>query len=95
MKKYIFHVSGTHCASCKILIEDILGEQELVKNVRVNLKKEIVEIETDSDKSPLELAALLSGKIKPNGYTLSVEKRIEEKKDDNTIWQSIPIGLVC
>ena len=77
MKKYIFHVRGTHCASCKILIEDILGEQEFIKNVRVNLKKEIVEIETNSDKSPSELAMLLSNKIKPNGYTLSVEKIIE------------------
>ena len=51
MKKYTFHVSGTHCASCKILLEDILGEQSFVKNVNVNLKKEIVDIETDSDKN--------------------------------------------
>ena len=33
MQKYKFHVSGTHCASCKIFIEDVLGEQDFVKNV--------------------------------------------------------------
>src|SRR3989338_8244454 len=78
MKTYTFHVSGTHCASCKILIEDILDEQGLVKNVHVNLKKETVEIETESEKSSLELAELLTNKIKPNGYVLSLEKIIPD-----------------
>src|SRR3989344_7951755 len=93
MKTYTFHVSGTHCASCKILIEDVLGEQEFVKNVQVNLKKETLEIETDSEKSAEELAQILTEKIKPNGYTLSVEKTIQEKKSDDVIWKAIPIGL--
>jgi copper chaperone CopZ len=46
MKTHTLHVSGTHCASCKILIEDILNEQDFIQNARVDLKKEIVEIET-------------------------------------------------
>ena len=93
MKTYTFHVSGTHCASCKILIEDILKEEELVKNVRVNLKKETVEIETNSDKNLEEIAQILTSKVKENGYTLSVEKKIEEKANEGVIWQAIPIGL--
>lgn len=79
MKKYTFHVTGTHCASCKILIEDILKEQDFVKSVRVDLKKEIIEIETDSGKSAEEIATFLTSKIKSNGYVLSVEKIIQEK----------------
>jgi sulfite exporter TauE/SafE/copper chaperone CopZ len=94
MKKYKFHVTGTHCASCKILIEDILKEQDFVKNVQVNLKKETVEIETESEKSAEELADILTSKTKPNGYMLSVEKKMEEKKSDDVLWQAIPIGLV-
>ncbi len=106
LKTYTFHVSGTYCASCKILIEDILNEQEFVKNARVNLKKETVEIETDGEKNPEELAELLTSKVKPNGYTLSVEKIIparsatqrdaggEENKKDDVAWKAIPIGLV-
>jgi sulfite exporter TauE/SafE/copper chaperone CopZ len=93
MTKYLFHVSGTHCASCKILIEDVLGEQDFIQNARVNLKKELVEIETDSNKSQEEVVGLLNEKVKPNGYVFSVEKIIEEKKNDNTIWTAILIGL--
>lgn len=94
MKNYTLHVSGTHCASCKILIEDILGNQDIVKGVHVNLKKEIVHIDTDSNSSPEELASLLTEKIKSHGYTLSVDKIIKEKQSDDIIWKAIPIGLV-
>ncbi|MFM2332705.1 MAG: hypothetical protein RIQ74_1541 [Pseudomonadota bacterium] len=94
MKNYTLHVSGTHCASCKILIEDILGDQDIVKGVHVNLKKEIVHIDTDSNSSPEELASLLTEKIKSHGYTLSVDKIIKEKQSDDIIWKAIPIGLV-
>ncbi len=94
MKTYKFHVAGTHCASCKILIEDVLGEQDYVKKVEVDLKKETVEIETDSEKSEVELAEILTSKIKPNGYTLTVEKTAEVKNGDGTIWKALPIGIV-
>ncbi|MEK7228251.1 MAG: sulfite exporter TauE/SafE family protein [Patescibacteria group bacterium] len=94
MNKYTFHVTGTHCPSCKILIEDILGEQDLVSSVRVNLKKEIVEVETNSEKSPEELASILTEKIKPNGYTLSLEKLIIKNNNNGVMWKALPIGLV-
>ncbi len=92
-KTYTFHVTGTHCASCKILIEDILSEQRFIKKSEVNLTKETVTIETDSDQHPEVMAELLTEKIRKNGYTLSVEKRGPEKKQDEVIWKSIPIGL--
>lgn len=96
MKTYTFHVTGTHCASCKILIEDVLGEQEFVKNARVNLKRETVEIETDSERNAEELASVLTGKIKPNGYTLSVDGPNKPTSDRGlgSLWQALPIGLV-
>ena len=94
MKTHTFHVSGTHCASCKILIEDVLGEQDFVKKVEVNLKKETVEIETDSEQNGEELAKILTGKIKEHGYTLSSEKKEENNKSDDVIWKAIPIGLL-
>ena len=102
MKTYTFHVVGTHCAACKILIEDVLmdstgspqEERDLVKSVRVDLKRETVEIETDSEKNAEELAELLTSKVKPNGYTLSVDKVTQENKSDGVIWKAIPIGLV-
>lgn len=92
--KYTLHVNGTHCASCKILIEDIIGEQDFVKRVQVNLKKEIIEIETVGEKSGEEILAILNEKVKPNGYSLSFEKIAQEEKTDSVIWTAIPIGLV-
>lgn len=93
MKTYTFHVSGTHCASCKILIEDILGEESNISNISVDLKKQLVTLSTqETDRHAL--AKTLTEKIQGNGYILSVEKATEEKKDDGVIWQALPIGLV-
>lgn len=93
MKKYTFHVFGTHCASCKIFIEDVLSGESFVKNVRVNLKDETVDIETDSDQDIEELAATLTSKIKSHGYSLSVDKITKEKQNSEVIWKAVPIGL--
>jgi len=94
LKMYTLHVTGTHCASCKILIEDVLGEQEFIKKAQVDLKKEIVEIETDSDKRALEIAEILTIKLKPNGYSFFLEKIIKSNERNNVIWKALPIGLV-
>ncbi len=93
MKTYTFHVSGTHCTSCKILIEDILGDQLNISNVDVDLKKQLVTLSTQ-ETDQYALAKTLTEKIQGNGYILSVEKATEEKKDDSVIWQALPIGLV-
>ncbi|KKU50484.1 MAG: hypothetical protein UX71_C0001G0139 [Parcubacteria group bacterium GW2011_GWA1_47_10] len=92
-KNYTFHVSGTHCASCKILIEDILKEQDFVKSSRVDLKKQTLEIETESEENAEEIAAILTEKIKPHGYELSVEKKLPVQKGDDVIWKAVPVGL--
>ena len=93
MNKYTFHVSGTHCASCKILIEDVLGDEEIVKKVEVDLKTATVDIETDSSKNIEELIEILGSKIKTNGYILSVENIKVDKQNNDILWQAIPIGL--
>ena len=94
MSTYKFHVSGTHCASCKILIEDILGEQAGVQRVYVDLQKELVEVESNTDWNSVELAKVLTDKIQPNGYVLSVDKVASVKSDGDVIWQAVPIGLL-
>lgn len=94
MKNYTLHISGTHCASCKILVEDILNEQIGIRNTNVDIKNETVSFETDLDDSKHKLAEMLTEKIKHNGYSLSVEKIIHEKKNDNNIWKALIIGLI-
>lgn len=93
MKKYTFHVTGTHCASCKILIEDILQDQPGISEVHVNLKKEIVTLDAD-DQSDELLSQTLTEKIRQHGYTLSVEKSIKEKQSDAILWKAIPVGIL-
>ncbi len=93
MKNYTFHVSGTHCASCKILIEDVLGEQDFVKKVKVDLENKVVEVVSEMEHTPEELAQMLTDKIKNNGYVLSIEKKLGLKKDEEVIWTALPIGL--
>lgn len=94
MKNYKFYVTGTHCASCKILIEDILNEQPFVVKSNVNLKNETVEVEMNTEQNIDEIATILTDKIKSNGYSLSVEKKLNKNKEDDVIWKAIPIGLV-
>ncbi|PIT90626.1 MAG: hypothetical protein COU22_01085 [Candidatus Komeilibacteria bacterium CG10_big_fil_rev_8_21_14_0_10_41_13] len=93
MKTYTFYVSGTHCASCKIFIEDTLNEQIGIDRASVDLKRETVSIDTTLDESQHRLAEILTEKIHHNGYSLSVEKKAGEKKDNGVIWQALPIGL--
>jgi len=93
MKTYTFNVSGTHCPSCKIFIEDTLNDQIGIEQTVVDLKRETVSIETALDDSQHRLAEILTGKIMHNGYTLSVEKKAKEKKDTGAFWQALPIGL--
>lgn len=93
MKTYTYHITGTHCASCKILIEDILSDQDYITNPQVNLKSQTLQIETTNEKSEEELASIITEKIKSNGYKVSVEKFLKEKQKDNVIWQALPIGL--
>ena len=93
IKTLTFHVSGTHCASCKIFIEDTLNEQIGIDRTDVDLKHEIVTINTTLDENQHKLAEILTEKIKRNGYSLSVEKKDKDKKDGGVIWQALPIGL--
>ena len=58
------------------------------------MKRETVEIETDSDQGAEALTQFLTEKIKSNGYRISVEKSAKEKQADDIIWKAIPIGLV-
>lgn len=93
MNTHTFHVSGTHCASCKIFIEDTLNEQPGIEHTNVNLKDETVSFATTLDENRYTLAEILTEKINHNGYVLSVEKKIQGKNDQGIIWQALPIGL--
>jgi len=68
----------------------------MVKHVQVNLERETVEIGTNSEKTSKEFAEILNEKIKPNGYTLSIDNfnTPTTERYDDVIWKAIPMGLL-
>lgn len=90
---YTFHVSGTHCKACKILIEDTLGEQAGVSAVNVDLGKQTVVVSGEMAGTPESLAAQWSTLLAPHKYALSLEKQ-QQPKDYKTLTYAIPLGIV-
>jgi len=93
MNKYTLHISGTHCASCKILIEDDLSELNFVKSSSVNLKDKTLKVEIASNELPEELVRIINNKIQSRGYTVSTEMTLEKNQGGDVIWKALPIGL--
>lgn len=93
MNTYTYFVSGTHCASCKIYIEDTLKEFDLIKDAYVDLKNETLKIKTTSSQHPEDFAKILTGKIKSNGYIVALQKPVANKRDRGVFWKALPIGL--
>lgn len=92
MKSVTLHVSGTHCAACKVFIEGTLDEQAGITNTNVDLARKTVSFSTAEETSEDELVKRLTEKIKGNGYVLSLEKQAT-RNDQGVIWQALPIGL--
>ncbi|MCX7928073.1 MAG: sulfite exporter TauE/SafE family protein [Patescibacteria group bacterium] len=93
MRKYKFHVSGIHCPSCKIFIEDTLNNKNGVSCTNVDLKNGTILVRTTIDIDRHKLAKILNDKINSRGYHISIEKQLLEKKDNKLIWQALPIGF--
>lgn len=92
MKKYTLYVHGMHCASCVMLIEEILKEVEGVKSVKANLHTRIVVVEGEWEKTSNEVAEFLTSFVKNNGYTLSLEQEVKEKKWNEFLY-AFPIAV--
>ena len=46
MVKYSYYITGLHCASCVLVIEDRLEKEKGIKSVNVDLKKQTITIES-------------------------------------------------
>jgi len=74
------------------MIEDSLNENPFEQKAVVDIKNEILSIETTSTENKLTVMKSINEKISINGYLLSTEKIIE--KEDSSLWIAIPIGIV-
>ncbi len=76
IKKYTFHVKGMHCKACSALIESDLKEVAEITEVKASLSNHKVELTGDfGDLTPEQVAESLTGVLKKDGYTLSLEKQ--------------------
>jgi len=71
LKKESYHISGMHCRSCEILVEDNLSRVAGVKKANVNYKKGVAEIYYDQKPAHAEVEKA----IRNAGYTLGVNKK--------------------
>ena len=70
MKKYTLNVTGTHCNACKMLIEDVLGEEKELQNITVNLENKKINLETE-EQDENKLVEKINVKLKEFNYTVS------------------------
>jgi Cu2+-exporting ATPase/Cu+-exporting ATPase len=75
MIKNIYKIKGMHCASCALIIERALEKTEGVIKAEANFGTETVKINFDDTKISPEI---LSKKIEPLGYSLSLPKTAAE-----------------
>ncbi|MDQ5962258.1 MAG: uncharacterized protein QG653_65 [Patescibacteria group bacterium] len=72
---HTFHVSGMHCNSCVLMIEDTLGELPYITNASSSLNHNSVTVKGDfGTKTKEEIAREFTSLLKENGYTVSVEE---------------------
>lgn len=93
LTNYKFHVNGMHCNACVVLTESELMEIPEVKMAKSSLANREVLISGDfTNKSLEQIAEYLSLKLKPHGYTLSVEKQ-EVKINWQDFKLAVPFAL--
>jgi len=83
MEKHL-HVSGIHCKSCVILLEEIISEH-LGRPVQVNEARRTITLEHEGDDGAL--IAELNALTQPHGYTVSAHK-------ESIRWREIGYGFI-
>lgn len=71
MQNSTFHISGTHCKACKMLVEDVLSDDTTLMNPSVDLGNETLSLETEEENQSI-LLEKLNRELIPLGYTLSL-----------------------
>lgn len=95
MNSHTLYVTGTHCASCKLLIEDTLREQAFITHAEVDLGAQTLTVATTSVDTAAALAVRLTDLIKTHGYTVSALPPTDaaNRSSSGVLWQALPIGL--
>lgn len=89
VQTFQFHVYGMHCASCSLLLEHELPVVSGVSAVKADLNNNHVVVSGEfGNLSPEDIALRLTEKVKPYGYTISLEKGRH-----NAVWSDFKIAI--
>lgn len=70
-----------HCNACVLVIESELGDLPNMTNVKASLGGHSVVVEGNfEDKTPEQIAETLTAPLRSHGYTVEIEKQVQEKK---------------
>ena len=88
-KKYTFHVHGMHCNACILVTESELEDLPNITYVKSSYKNHSIEVSGDfGNKTEEQIAEELTSKLKPHGYTVSLQKQKQE-----VIWKDFKIAI--
>lgn len=90
---HTFHISGMHCVSCTILIEETFKELPNISRVKVSLADNQVKITGNFSGSPESIAEELTKLVKSKGYVISVEK-IKKNTQWGDFIYAFPIAVI-
>lgn len=90
LKKTTFYVSGMHCPSCDILINDKFKEIKNVVDVRPDFNKQKVEVSYTGHLDKVSL----NSKIKPFNYEIIERNDQEVEPLPNKIFEAISIAVI-
>lgn len=93
MKQYTFYISGTHCESCKLFVEDTLAKNASVAHVSIDLRKETVTIETQEEKDEEIFAQELTKLLSSRSYIITIHKVHKEKRGMSDTYISVLLGF--
>lgn len=88
------HITGMHCNACILLTELEAQELPYISRVKSDLKQHTILVEGDfSGKTPESVATALTEVLRPHGYTVSVERQIQEIKKWSDFKVAVPLAL--
>ena len=86
LKKYILKITGMHCTSCELWLEDTVGQIEGVSSVDAKVNSNLLSLVLTSDIEIGEIVKVINEKIAPRGYSAVLEK--EENVESQSIISS-------
>jgi len=91
---HTFHISGIHCKACVLITEGELADMPNITHSKARLGSHTLQVTGDwGNDLPVDIAASITGVLRPHGYIVSVEKSTHEHKWSEFMF-AVPITII-